>query len=131
MVTVNSTFSNFSEVPNLIDMLGQFSNEYEYTTKGIFRRKTPPLCPICNNPMVHNGYNQYTKQGLGEVLIGRYKCSHCGNTQEETRSFWEDLKTLLLDSFNDFFQLLRYHNVSFDGISDIMDYNTQDQKVPF
>ncbi|MGZ7070656.1 MAG: ISNCY family transposase [Methanobacterium sp.] len=122
MVTVNSTFNNFSEVPILIDMLGQFSNEYEYTTKGIFRRKTPPLCPICNNPMIHNGYNQYTKQGLGEVIIGRYKCSNCGNTQEETRSFWEDLKTLLLDSFNDFFQLLRYHNVSYDGISDIMDF---------
>jgi hypothetical protein len=27
-----------------------------------------------------------------------------------------------LDSFNDFFQLLRYHNVSYDGISDIMDF---------
>ena len=122
MVTVNSTLNNFSEAPILIDLLGQFGNEYEYTTKGIFRRKTPPLCPICNNPMVHNGYNQYTKQGLGEVIIGRYKCSHCGNTQEETRSFWEDLKTLLLDSFNDFFQLLRYHKVSYEGISDIMDY---------
>jgi len=122
MVTVNSTFNNFSEVPILIDLLGQFSNDYEYTTKGVFRRKTPPICPVCNNSMVHNGYNLYTKQGLGEVIIGKYKCSHCGNTQEETRSFWEDLKTLLLDSFNDFFQLLRYHNVSYDGISAIMDF---------
>jgi hypothetical protein len=122
MVTVNSTLNNFSEVPILMDLLGQFSNGYEYTTKGVFRRKTPPLCPLCNNPMVHNGYNPYTKHGLGEVTIGRYKCSHCGNTQEETRSFWEDLKTLLLDSFNDFFQLLRYHNVSYDGISAIMDF---------
>jgi hypothetical protein len=122
MVTVNSTLNNFSEVPILINILGQFSNDYEYTTKGIFRRKTPPLCPICNNSMVHNGYNTYTKQDLGEVNIGRYKCSHCGNIHEETRSFWEDLKTLLLDSFNDFFQLLRYHNVSYDGISAIMDF---------
>ncbi|AKB50747.1 Mobile element protein [Methanosarcina barkeri str. Wiesmoor] len=32
----------------------------------------------------------------------------------------EDLKTLLFDSFNDFFQFLRYYNVSYDGISDIM-----------
>jgi hypothetical protein len=32
------------------------------------------------------------------------------------------LKTLLFDSFNGFFQLLRYHNVSYDGISDIMDF---------
>ena len=122
MVTINSTLNNFSELPILIEVLGQFSNDYEYTTKGVFRRKTPPICPVCNNSMVHNGYNLYTKQGLGEVIIGKYKCSHCGNTQEETRSFWEDLKTLLLDSFNDFFQLLRYHNVSYDGISAIMDF---------
>ena len=122
MVTVNTTLNNFSEVPIIMELLGQFSNDYEYTAKGIFRRKIPPLCPLCNNPMVHNGYNFYTKHGLGEVIIGRYKCSHCDNTQEETRNFWENLKTLLLDSFNDFFQLLRYHNVSYDGISAIMDF---------
>jgi hypothetical protein len=122
MVTINLTLNNFSELPVLIDLFDRFDNDYEYTTQGIFRRKIPPLCPICNTPMVHNGYNSYTKQGLGEVNIGRYKCSNCGNTQEENRSFWEDLKTLLLDSFNDFFQLLRYHNVSYDGISAIMDY---------
>ena len=102
MVTINLNLNNFSELPVLIDLLGRFSNDYEYTTRGIFRRKNPPICPICNNSMVHNGYNQYTKQGLGEVNIGRYKCSNCGYTHEEDRSFWEDLKTLLLDSLNDF-----------------------------
>jgi hypothetical protein len=122
MVNINLNLNNFSELPVLIDLLGRFSNDYEYTTRGIFRRKNPPICSICNNPMVHNGYNQYTKQGLGEVNIGRYKCSNCGYTHEEDRSFWEDLKTLLLDSLNDFFQLLRYHNVSYDGISAIMDF---------
>jgi hypothetical protein len=122
MVTINSTLNNFSELPILIDVLRQFSNDYEYTSRGVFRRKTPPLCPFCNNPMVHNGYNLYTKQGLGEVNIGRYKCSNCSSTQEEDRSFWEEQKTLLLDSFNDFFQLLRYHNISYDGISAIMDF---------
>lgn len=122
MVTINSTLNNFSELPILINILGQFSNDYGYTTEGVFRRKTPPLCPFCNNPMVHNGYNIYTKQGLGEISIGRYKCSNCSSTQEENRSFWEELKTSLCDSFNDFFQLLRYHNVSYDGISAIMDF---------
>ncbi|KKG37096.1 transposase, partial [Methanosarcina mazei] len=69
-----------------------------------------------------NGYNPHTKQGLGEIIIGRYKCSNCGSTHEEDHSFWEDLKALLYDSFNDFFKLLRYHNVSYEGISDIMDF---------
>jgi len=122
MVTINLTLNNFSELPILTDLFGRFGNDYEYTTRGIFRRKIPPTCPNCNNPMVHNGYNPYTKQDLGEVNIGRYKCSNCGSTQEEDRSFWENMKTLLFDSFNDFFQLLRYHNVSYDGISAIMDF---------
>ncbi|KKH25971.1 hypothetical protein DU58_07960, partial [Methanosarcina mazei] len=69
-----------------------------------------------------NGYNPHTKQGLGEIIIGRYKCSNCGSTHEEDHSFWEDLKTLLYDSFNNFFQVLRYHNVSYEGISDVMDF---------
>jgi hypothetical protein len=122
MVTINLTLNNFSELPVLSDLFDCFGDDYEYTTRGIFRRKIPPACPICGNPMVHNGYNPYTKKGLGEINIGRYKCSNCGSTQEEDRSFWEDLKTLLFDSFNNFFQLLRYHNVSYDGISTIMDF---------
>ena len=122
MVTINLTLNNFSELPALLDVFGCFGNDYEYTTQGIFRRKIPPACSICSTPMVHNGYNPHTKQGLGEIIIGRYKCSNCGSTHEEDHSFWEDLKALLYDSFNDFFKLLRYHNVSYEGISDIMDF---------
>ncbi len=122
MVTINLTLNNFSELPALLDLFNRFGNDYEYTTRGIFLRKIPPVCSICSTPMVHNGYNPHSKQGLGEIKICRYKCSNCDSTQEEYCSFWEDLKTLLFDSFNDFFQLLRYHNVSYDGISDIMDF---------
>jgi len=57
------------------------------------------------------------KKILGRISIGRYKCSNCGSTYKENYSFWEHLKTLLFDSFNDFFQILRYHNVSYNGIS--------------
>ena len=123
MVTINLTLNNFSELPVLLDFFARFGNDYEYTTRGIFRRKIPPACPVYGTPMVHNGYNSYTKQGPGETNIGRYKCSNCRSTQEENHSFWEDMKTLLFDSFNNFFsQVLRYHNVSYDGISAIMDF---------
>ena len=122
MVTITLTLNNFSELSALLDVFGCFGNDYEYTTQGIFRRKIPPVCSICNTPMVHNGYNPHTKNGLGKINIGRYKCSNCGITHEEDYSFWEDMKTLLFDTFNDFFQLLRYHNVSYDGISDLMDF---------
>uniref|UniRef100_Q469U4 Transposase n=1 Tax=Methanosarcina barkeri (strain Fusaro / DSM 804) TaxID=269797 RepID=Q469U4_METBF len=85
MVTINLNLNlnNFSEHPILLDLFDSFDNDYEYTVSGVFRRKTPPACPICNTRMVHNGYNSYTKQGLGEICIERYKCSNCGSTCEE------------------------------------------------
>jgi len=122
MVTINLTLNNFSELLSLLDLFDGFSNDYEYTSRGVFRRKTPFACSIFSTLMVHNGYNSYTKKYLGEISVGRYKCSNCGSTYEKNHNFWENLKTLLFDSFNDFFQVLRYHNVSYDGISDIMDF---------
>jgi len=122
MTTIHLNPNNFSGLPFLSEIFERFDDNYDYTGKGIFRRKNPPSCPICNSYMVHNGYNIYFKKGLGGVKIGRYKCSNCCNTQEENRDFWEDLKSLLFDSFKDFFRLLRYHNVSYEGISAIMDF---------
>ena len=122
MVTINLTLNNFSELPILLDVFGSFDNNYEYTAEGIFRRKTSPFCPECNGLMVHNGYNIYTKKGLGDTKIGRYKCSNCNYIQEENRSFWEGIKSVFFDSLDDFFKLLRHHNVSHEGISAVMDF---------
>jgi len=122
MVSINLNLNNFSELPTLLDVFGSYDNSYEYTAEGIFRRKTSPFCPECNVPMVHNGYNIYTKKGLGDIKIGRYKCSNCNCTLEENRSFWEGIKSVLFDSLNNFYKLLRLHNVSHDGISAIMDF---------
>ena len=122
MVAINLNLNNFSELPILLEAFGSFDNNYEYTAEGIFRRKTPPSCPRCNSPMVHNGYNIYTKKGLGNIKIGRYKCSNCNCTPEETHSFWENLKSALFDSLNNFFKLLRSLNVSHEGISAVMDF---------
>ena len=120
--TINLKFNNFSGLPTLLEVFGSFDNNYEYTAEGIFRRKVPPFCPRCSSPMVHNGYNIYTKKGLGDIKIGRYKCSNCDCTPEENRSFWEDLKSVLFESLDDFFKLLRSHNVSHEGISAVMDF---------
>lgn len=122
MTTIHLNSNNFSGLPFLVEVFDKFDDSYEYTGDGIFRRKNSPSCPICNSYMVHNGYNRYFKKGLGEVKIGRYKCPNCCNTQEENRDFWEDLKSLLFDSFKDFFRLLRHQNVSYEGISAIMDF---------
>jgi hypothetical protein len=69
MVTINLTLNNFSELPALLDVFSLFGNDYEYTIRGIFRRKIPPVCSICNSPMVHNGYNPHTKQVLEKSTL--------------------------------------------------------------
>ncbi len=88
MVTISPTFKNLSDIPNLTNTFGMFGNDFEYTETGIFRRIKPPQCPECNNTTVHNGFNQYTKKGLGIIKIGKYLCKHCGKMLEEQRTAW-------------------------------------------
>jgi transposase-like protein len=120
MVTINSTFNNFSEIPIFHNVFSGFGNEYEYTENDIFRKKKPPQCPNCDNKMVHNGFNSYTKRGLGTIKIGKYLCTACNNILEEDRSVWENLKTLFSDLLGELYQLLRSNHVGYNAISQIM-----------
>jgi len=120
MVTINCNLNNFSEIPNFKSIFNGIGNEFEYTEKDIFRRKISPLCPICNNKTTHNGYNEYTKKGIGTIKIGKYLCKSCGENLEEDRSVWEKLKTIFSDLLGELYQLLRLNHVSYGGISDIM-----------
>ncbi len=97
-----------------------FGNDFEYTATGIFRRIEPPRCPDCNNTTVHNGFNQYTKKGLGTIKIGKYLCKHCGKMLEEQRTAWEKIKTELFSQMGQIYQMLRLNHVSYQAISDIM-----------
>jgi transposase-like protein len=121
MVTISSTFKYISEIPNLLNVFGNFGNDYEYTETCIFRRIKPPQCPECNNTTVHNGFNQYTKKGLGIIKIGKYLCKHCGKMLEEQRTAWEKIKTELFSHMGQIYQLLRLNHVSYQSISNIMD----------
>ncbi len=121
MVTITSTLKNISEIPNLLNVFGNFGNDYEYTETGIFRRIKPPQCPECNNTVVHNGFNQYTKKGLGTIKIGKYLCKHCGKMFEEQRTAWENIKTELFSQLGQIYQMLRLNHVSYQAISGIMD----------
>jgi len=101
MVNINSTFINFSEIPIFQNVFSGFSNEY--TINEIFRKKNPPQCPKCDNNMVYNGFNSYTKKGLGTIKIGKYMCNSCNNILEEDRSVWENLKTLFSDMLGELY----------------------------
>jgi len=120
MVAINTTFVNSSEIPILLKIFGEFGNEYEYTENDIFRKKTPPLCPKCGRKMVHNGFNSYTKKGMGRIKIGKYICKPCDEKIEEDRSVWEQLKTLFTDLLGDLYQMLRLNHVAYNAISRLM-----------
>ncbi len=121
MVTISPTFKNLTDIPNLTSTFGMFGNDFEYTATGIFRRIEPPKCPECNNSTVHNGFNKYTKKGIGTIKIGKYLCKHCGKMLEEQRTAWEKIKTELFFQLGRIYQMLRMNHVSYQGISDIMD----------
>jgi hypothetical protein len=120
MVTIASNFNNFSAIPDLQDVFKEFGNEFEHTENNIFRRKIPPQCPECGNNMVHNGYNEYTKKGLGIVKIGKYLCKHCGKMLEEKRTAWEKIKEGFFNLLGLIYQQLRLNHVSYQGISGIL-----------
>ncbi len=120
MVTVNTTFGNFSETPILQKIFDDFGNEYEYTENGILRKKIPPQCPMCGRKMVHNGFNSYTKKGMGRIKIGKYICKPCDEKIEEDRSVWEQLKTLFTGLLGELYQTLRLNHVAYDAISGLM-----------
>ncbi len=120
MVTIASNLNNLSEIPNLQKVFREIGNEFEHTENGIFRRKNPPQCPECRNNMVHNGYNEYTKKGLGGIKIGKYLCKHCGKMLEEKRTAWERIKTEFFNLLVLIYQKLRSNHVSYEGISDVL-----------
>ena len=120
MITLDYTVSNLRHMNSFGFNFGEFSNDLERTADGIFRRAVPPLCPECGVLMNRNGYNTYSKKYLGSIKMGRYLCPCCGKPLEEDRSFWEALKNSFFGVMNVFYQQLRFYNVAYQGISDVM-----------
>jgi len=120
MVTIASNFNNLFEIPTFLNIFNGFDNEFEYSEKGIFRRKNPPHCPDCENNMTHDGSNSYTKKNLGTIKIGKYHCPRCDKTIEEDKSVWEKLKTEFFNQLRRIYRQLRSNHVAYQAISDIM-----------
>ena len=121
MVSLDTNLNNFSYCEILHAIFGEYSTDFVYTAKGIFRRTKPPMCQKCGMQMNYNGYNTYGKRGLGSVKIGRYICPYCNNKYEEERSFWEKLKDDFFGIIGGIYNLMKLHHVSYQGMSDIME----------
>ena len=120
MSRIVSTLNNFFCAPILQQVFSAFPHDYEFTKGGTIRRINRPACLCCGKPMVKNGFNSYTKKGLGTVKIGKWYCPKCEVTLEEDRSFWEDLKEEFFEVLAHMTNLLKEHNVSFQGISEVL-----------
>ena len=122
MTEIQLSLLNFPHREILSTIFNDFSNDFEFTADGVFRRITPPLCPDCRFPMSHNGFNTYRKCHLGEVNIGRYLCGACGKSIEEDRTFWDNLKTGFFNILTEICLRLRHNHSSYELVEEIMSF---------
>ena len=72
--------------------------------------------------MSHNGYNRYSILDLVNIKLGKYICTKCNMSLQENNTFWEKMKFEFSQIITGLYQVLRDHNVSFEGVSEVMDY---------
>jgi hypothetical protein len=72
--------------------------------------------------MCHNGSNKYQILGLATIKLDRYHCSKCGLNLQEENIFLDNMKFEIGSIFAGLYQVLRNLDVSYEGISDVMDY---------
>lgn len=122
MTIIATTFLNLPFANQILNAFNEYSNEYEFTANGIFRRISSPTCPCCGNQMSHNGYNEYSILDLANIKLGKYLCKKCNMSLQENNTFWEMMKFEINQIITGLYQVLRNHDVSFEGVSEVMDY---------
>jgi transposase-like protein len=122
MTTIATTFLNLPFANQIKEAFSEYSNEYEYTTEGVFRRINPPACPRCGKQMCHNGSNISAILDLASIKLGRYLCKKCNISVQEKNTFWLKMKSEIGRILTGLYQVLRNHSVSFEGMSEVMDY---------
>ena len=122
MTEMQLSLINFPYREMLSNIFQDYSNDFEFTASGIFRKIEPPLCPECGHPMSHNGFNTCKKRHLGGANVGKYLCGACGKSTEENRDFWVNLKADFLGIITEICTRLRLNHVSYEVIESIMGY---------
>lgn len=120
MTEIHLNFNNFTDFESLLKIFPD-SNNYEFTSKKVFRRKTPKTCS-CGCRMVHNGYNYARKKGFGKIRLGKQICPKCNQQFVEDKSFWKKLLGKWQEITNNFLLILCDSNVSWDIISKLFSF---------
>jgi hypothetical protein len=122
MTEMQLSLINFPYRETLSTIFQDYSNDFEFTASGIFRKIVPPLCPECGYPMSHNGFNTCQKGLLGEANVGKYLCGACGKSTQEDRDFWIKLKANFFGIITGICTRLRLNHVSYEVIESIMSH---------
>ena len=122
MSTINTTLNNFCYAPDMMKTFSEFPHNYEFDENGVLRRSPRPQCICCGKQMNKNGYNSYTKKGLGTIKVGRWSHSECGIFLEEDRTFWETLTQEFFAHLADLTQVLRRHHLSYEGMKEVFSF---------
>jgi hypothetical protein len=72
--------------------------------------------------MSHNGSNKYRILNLAIIKLGRYQCKKCLLNKQEGNIFLDNMKLEISKILAGLYQVLRNHDVSYEGISDVMNY---------
>lgn len=120
MTEIHLNLNNFLDFNALLGIFPE-SNQYEFTSKKVFRRKIKVICS-CGCQMTYNGFNFVRKKGFGKAKVGKQKCPKCGNTHTEDKGFWKNLLSKWVDITTSLIMALRDSDVSWVKITTVMNY---------
>ena len=120
MTEIYLNLNNFNDFERLLELFPA-SNDYIFSEKSVFKAKNPHICS-CGTKMVHNGFDYVRKKGFGKAKVGKQICPCCKKQHHEEKSFFKDLLGKWLKNIVNFVTHLRDHEVSWQGISQTMNF---------
>lgn len=120
MTEIYLNLNNFNGFETLFGLFPE-SNQYVFTSKKVFRHKNRILCS-CGCYMIHNGFDFVRKKGFGKAKIGKQLCPSCCKQHHEDKGFWKNLLGKWSETITSLIMCLRDSHVSWQKISDVMNF---------
>lgn len=120
MTEIHLNLNNFLDFGALLSIFPE-SNQYEFTSKKVFRRRIYVICD-CGCQMVHNGYDYVRKKGFGKAKVGKQVCPSCGKQHHEDKGFWKNLLSEWIETATSLIMTLRTSDVAWKVVSKVMGF---------
>lgn len=120
MTEIHLNLNNFLDFKALLSLFPA-SDQYEFTSKKVFRRKSYVVCS-CGCEMTHNGYDFVRKKWFGKAKVGKQICPKCNKQHHEDKGFWKNLLSQWTETITSLILTLRDANVSWKVNSNVMGF---------